>query len=291
MEQNNTPLTREQRVQAVIEKIERREQTLSFSALNSFAESPQKFIEYKVDPKEQTDAMFLGSALHTLILEPDVFETKFFVFNDAEKVAEIGGGNPRGTKAYKEWKAEQYAQAGERTPLDPTDYATILRMKEGVWGNEITRRYLNRVTNTEVKLEWEYMDLKFTGFIDGYGDDPEKGIILDLKMCADAQPRKFQRYAFDSRYFMQLAMYRIGLKITRGISLEKTPCYFIAVDRAGHVSAHKMTDDLLRYGREQYEKYIAAFNACTMKNKWHQGYEFYSELNGIFMFDRPAWAY
>jgi hypothetical protein len=97
VEVNDTPDTRE----AIIERIASGDKTLSYSALMAFAKSPRNLMAYWMRTVQPTEAMVYGQMVHCLILTPDLFEQKYFALNDAEIVAQIGGGNPRGTKAYK----------------------------------------------------------------------------------------------------------------------------------------------------------------------------------------------
>ena len=86
-----------------IEQIYKKEKHLSFSALKAFLESPKHFYRYKTE-KQTTETIEEGKRFHMAILEPIKFTQKYFVFDDSQKVIEIGGGNPRGTNKYKEWR-------------------------------------------------------------------------------------------------------------------------------------------------------------------------------------------
>jgi len=275
----------------LIEKIEAGNQTLSFSALKAFAQSPQHFVRYKLGDKPQTDAMMLGKVLHCLVLEPQEFDKKFFILNDTEICSQIGGLKPRATKAYKEWVGDQQSKIQGRDIVEMTDYDLAFKMRNSVYENEVMRRYVSKIKKREFKVEFKHMDFDFVGYIDGGDFDKDDCIIIDLKMVQTAEPRKVERVIFEELYFMQLEMYRIGLQQMFDIDLEQSKCYILAVDRACNVSVHKVHQDLLKFGRQRFEYLLKRFNECTFKNKWHEGYEFYSELGGIFMIDRPAYSY
>jgi len=275
----------------LIQKIEDGKQTLSFSALKSFAQSPQHFIRYKLGDKPQTDAMMLGKVLHCLVLEPESFDKKYFVLNDSEICAQIGGLKPRATKAYKEWVSGQQSKIQGREIVEMQDYDQAFKMRNSVYENEVMRRYVSKIKQTESKVEFNHMGFDFVGYIDGGDFDKDDCIIIDLKMVQTAEPRKVERVIFDELYFMQLEMYRIGLQQMHGIDMNESKCYILAVDRMCNVSVHKIHADLLKFGRQKFEYLIKRFNECTFKNKWHEGYEFYSELGGIFLIDRPAYSY
>ena len=54
--------------------------------------------------KKESDSLTFGSIYDCLLFEPEKFDERFFIFNDDEIIASIGGKNPRATKQYKEWK-------------------------------------------------------------------------------------------------------------------------------------------------------------------------------------------
>lgn len=282
---------KEQQREALIAKIEAGNQSLSFSAMKAFAVSPDDFVRYKLGDKVQTDAMLLGKVLHCLVLELDKFEERYFVLDDNNICAQIGGLKPRATKAYKEWKSGQMETIGDKEVVDMETYKQAFDMRNALYENEVTHRHLSKIVDKEYKIIWNHMDMEFTSFLDGVNLEQDNCIIIDLKKVVSAAPKKVERVIFDEMYFMQLEMYRMALKQKHDIDLELSKCYVVAVDATCHVSVHKVHEDLLRFGRQKLEYLIKKFNECTFKNKWHEGYEFYSEYGGIFLVDRPAYSY
>lgn len=278
-------------LQQLINNIDNGDITLSFSALKAFSSSPKDFIAYKLRDKEQTDAMILGDVLHTIVFQPEKFDTKFFLLDDNNVCAQIGGAKPRATKAYKEWKEEQLSENEGKIIVDTDTYKQAFSMRNALMDNAVSSRHLNRCSVKEMEVNWNYMDKKFKGFVDGGHIVQEGAMILDLKKVVSAHPKKVERLVFDELYYMQLAMYRMALMQSHNIDMELTKCYIVAVDANCHVSVNKVHLDLLKFGEEKLTHLIAKFNECTFKNKWHEDYEFWSEYGGIFLIDRPAHSY
>ena len=55
---------------------------------------------------EPTSAMELGTAIHTALLEPDKFDERYVVMDNAKILEEIGGARPTSTKKYADWFAD-----------------------------------------------------------------------------------------------------------------------------------------------------------------------------------------
>lgn len=278
-------------IKELISKIEDGSMTLSFSALKAFSNSPKDFIAYKLRTYEPSDAMVLGDVLHTIVLQPEMFDVKFFLLNDSEVCANIGGLKPRATKEYKQWKEIELTKNTGKVLVDNETYQSAFSMRNSLFENHVSQRYLNKIIAKEHEVNWTFMDRQFKGFIDGGNFAQDSTIIIDLKKVVSAHPKKVERVIVDEMYYLQLAMYRMAIKQSHDIDLELSKCYIISVDANCHVSVNKIHADLLKYGEEKLVHLIKKFNECTFKNKWHEDYEFWSEYGGIFLVDRPAYTY
>jgi hypothetical protein len=89
--------------------------TISIGQLNSYLKR-----EFK-----PSKAMDLGTAVHTKLLEPSLFEDKYFILDDSDKINEIGGAKPRSTKVYKEWILEVEEKAKGKIILSKIEMAII----------------------------------------------------------------------------------------------------------------------------------------------------------------------
>lgn len=277
-------------IEQIVAKLISQEMALSYSALSNFADSPKSFIEYKLKKKVQTDAMLYGQMVHCLILEPDDFDKRFFTFDDTEKVEQIGGGNPRATKEYKQWKAEQVACAGELVVISPQDFKAAKKAANDVKFNKASAWILHNCTLREQKIDWEFKNFKWHGFIDAIEPNEHgnflntSGIMCDLKSCADAEPKKFQRDIINMKYYLQAAMYLMGAG--------PRDYYIIAFDKNGGISVHKLHKDLIEYGMDEYDKLMGKFNECILLDKWNESFDFWSnKFRGYFDAERPAWLY
>ena len=274
----------------IVENLMSHRTHLSYSSLSAFGESPKDFINYKIRKREQTDAMAYGSMVHCLVLEPDDFENRYLAFDDTdfcESLKAGGAKSPRATNAYKDWYAQQEAGLGDRIMVSPVEFNHAKIVAGNVIHNRASAAILRMCPNHEKAIEWIYQNFLFKGFIDLDGDSA----ICDLKTCADAEPRKFQREVVNMDYHLQAAMYIKADMLLRNTDRMKD-FYWIAVDKKGGVSAHQADKHLLESGMERYEKLISSFNECILSDRWDESYDYWSERwDGIYKAEKPSWMY
>lgn len=268
-------------IKGIIDKLLNQESALSFSSLKDFADSPKDFIDYKLLLKEETDAMKYGSLVHCLLLEPDKFEERYVVFDDADLMASIGGAKPRATKAYKEQRDIFHAENQGKIILDVDTYNQAKFVQINALNNRAVKAKLDGLTQKEFGVEWDYQNFKFRGYIDGQCDKYR----VDIKTCVDAKPRKFGRDIMEKRLYLQAAMYEVGSGI-------RIPHYLIALDAKGGCSVHLIDGKLMDYGLEEYERLVQDFNKCILQDKFNESYEFWSQrYDGVFVAEKPNYLY
>lgn len=274
------PPTREDLTRSIIDKLMSGEMKLSYTALSAFAESPKKFIDYKLGQKKITDAMVYGRMVHCLVLEPQDFEKRYLAIDDTDICNEIGGAKPRATKPYKEWYAEQEGRKGTRELVETKDYRHAKIVAENVRHNRASAKVIRMCPDREKAIEWDYKNFSFHGYIDGDG-----GCTFDLKNMPDAEYKTVQREIIKRGLHIQAAMYLFGNKAVKDY-------YIIAVDAEGGVSVHKLHDNLLAYGMERYDYLLGKFNECILTDAWDQSYDFWSDrFDGTFVAEKPGYLY
>lgn len=246
-----------------IEQIYNKEKGLSFSALKAFLQSPRHFYRYKTET-EETQAMREGTMFHMAVLEPEKFNSKYWVLDDAEKCEEIGGAKPRSTKAYKEWKAEQIAANEGRELISKDNYDLFIKMSDYLHECSASAWILNGLINREKSFEFEKDGFKITGKIDGEGKD----YLMDLKKVADASFKKVKWVIQDMRYDMQGAIY--------SSAANKKNYYLVFIDKAINVTVVKVSPETLQLGYEAFEFSLTEFKRCMEEDAFNSSYEFFN---------------
>jgi hypothetical protein len=223
-------------------------------------------------PAEPTEAMLIGSATHTAVLEPDLFDERY-----------IRGVEGDGrTKAVKEARARLEAEAGDRQVLPPKDWDLALRLRDAIWAHPVAKHLM--IGDSERSMLWK---------------DPETGVlckgrldkicanvpaILDLKTSRDASPHAFSRQGlYGLRYYLQAALYLTGAQEVglphdtfAIVAIEKDPPYAIAV--------YDVEPELLLKGAEEARGLLRRYRACLETDTWPGWTE-------VARLDVPGWAH
>ena len=229
--------------------------SLSHSGLIKILKTPAHYQAYLNGEKKQTPAMAFGSAFHTAVLEPSVFESEYIVAPNVDKR----------TKAGKVQWEEFKEMANGKKLIDESDREKLMRMNDAVLAHPEAAKILSSGI-AELSGFWENV----RGFMCKIRPDwlPGNGVIVDLKSCDDASEYAFSRACSNFGYHIQSAFYLDGATEITGqihdtfvfIAVEKEPPYAVAVYYA--------SNDMVAAGREGVEKALNIYHECITKNEW-----------------------
>jgi hypothetical protein len=245
---------------------------ISKSGLDLLAKSPAhykaKYID-KLIASEETPAMFLGTAAHAAILEPEEY-AKWIVWQKAS----------RATKEGKASYAEAEARAVEAgvPVIDSASHALVTAMARSVYSHPVSEMLATGVP--ELSVYW--MDEESGVFCRCRPDWLGPFGVVDIKTTDDASPRGFVNSAYKYRYFVQAAFYLDGLA-ANGIdaqnfvfaAVEKTPPYA--------VMGYHVPESMIQAGRSEYKRLLGIYSDCATAGVWPT-YGNFAEL------ELPAWA-
>lgn len=231
---------------------------LSYSSLKYALQDMALFEMYmKGQLKKESEALNFGSAYDCLLLTPNEFDKQFFVLDDSDIVKEIGGRNPRSTKAYKEWKAESMDDLNGRRILSLDEHQKAMDMITRLDDCGIYNIYLDGEPQVEFHqaLEVDGEEVPFRGFLDVLGD----GYITDSKTT-----RSINGFRRDVRwldYDIQAYLYTLafGIKDFYWVAQEKAYPFLPAV--------YKASEDTLDSGKRKVTKAIREIKGFCMAEK------------------------
>ncbi len=203
------------------------------------------------NPKTQTPAMLIGSAMHTAILEPDEFARRYVLWN---------GGHRRGG----DWIA--FRDANETYDiLDADDYDACLAMRDAVMACPEAAALIAQCPHRESSLVWQdpWTGLLCKGRPDLFGGK----ILPDFKTTADVSERKFTRIGGDLAYIVSVGAYADGLEFN-GHPIDAAQ--FIAVESKPpfDVVIYAIPEEVLRKGREEWRDSLKRIKLAMDTNCW-----------------------
>jgi hypothetical protein len=209
--------------------------------------------------KEPTDAMLLGSAVHTTFLEPELATEAVAVW-------------PK-RRAGKEWEAFR-ADNADKTILTETQHAHLVGMVRQLRKHPEVKRWLGKIDAVEASAVADVNGVRCKGRADALTSDP----LIDLKTVADGDIRKFTNNAYDFGYHIQAALYRRLFDRSDFVlmTVESSPPY--------DVVPYRMTPMLLAKGDEILDRLLEKIAKCEKDGHWPGRSDSIKPLN------LPAWV-
>lgn len=221
---------------------------------------------------QETDALRLGGAFHTLVLEPHLFESQYHIFEKPDLR----------TKTGKERMAEIKEQAGDKTLLNADEHANMLAMAKSITEQPAAKKLIHE--KGIVEGSFFYQDDETGVEVKARPDWHVPELITDLKTAESANPRAFEKKIVDYGYDVQVYMTMKALEKYYGEAPEAF--VFVVVEKKPpYACAFYIADaDVIAYGKRRYEDIMAVYAHCVKTGDWY-GYG-----NNIQPISLPYWA-
>lgn len=232
---------------------------ISRSGLMEFKRSPYhywyKYLNPDYKPEPVTQAQIIGNALHSLILEPNEFEKRYFVIPEFNKV----------TKEGKERWQKLKAEIGNKEPLSFHQYQTLQHMTANLKKNKLATQLIENA-EIEQSLYWADPD---TGILCKCRPDIlRNNLVCDLKTALNGSPRSFQYAAFDYGYYIQAAMVREAIKQLKQKVIKDF--LFLVIEKSAPyaISIYQLDEASLDKGYQEFKTLLARYQQCLETNDW-----------------------
>ena len=212
--------------------------------------------------KKESEALIFGTLYDMLLFEPEKAHDTYFVLDDSDVIADIGGKYPRSTKRYKEWKAEQIDKQANKELASQEDWKKaqemIQRLKDcGIYD----KRFAGGKFQVEFNVDIDGIPLK--GFLDCLR---EGDFIVDSKSSRSINKFRYDVNSFS--YDIQAYVYTkvFGLKDYYWVVQEKAYPYYPADVKCsdetlfkGEMKFHEALENIKQYleGDKHTEKHYA----------------------------------
>lgn len=230
---------------------------ISKSGLDLVARSPAHY-RYG-PPRTASRTMELGSAMHSALLEPDLFAREYVNSGAADRRA-------------SEYKQAVKSIGDTGRVLTQSEHDQIAGAVAALWAQEGPRLLLNSATHRELSV---------------YATDPEtgvsvrvrpdivcqrSGVMADLKSTQDARAPAFERSIMNYRYHVQAAFYMDVWEWATGDRINEF--LILAVESAPPHAAkiYRVDDTAIAEGRRCYREALNAYADCLIRDEW-PGYE------------------
>lgn len=249
-------------------------ETVSSSTLKTLSSKSPAHARADLDtPRPETPALLLGRAVHSAVLEPDSYSTRYAVAPVCD----------RRTKAGKEQWARFVADHPGASIITAADAETVDGIRAAIEAHPVAR---HAVRDGQAELS-------------GYFTDPETGvpcrirpdylraadgIMVDLKTTLDASPRGFERSIQTFGYHLQASFYAAGYESITGEPLRDFLFLTVEKVRPYAVGAYRIEDQALEVGRQQYRAALRQWAECLEHDHWPA----YSDR--IESISLPTWA-
>ena len=265
---------------------------ISASGLKLIGKSPLHYwgayLDPDREPREETPALKLGTAIHCAVLEPMRFTEEYIVVpEDAPRrptSAQMNAKKPSDdtVNAILWWRAFDAENTGKNV-LSRGEFSTCMKISERL-NRHPAASVLFRSGVAELSMFWE---------------DPETGVlckcrpdwlikgmaILDVKSTADAGETAFARSVWNYEYHLQAAWYLDGVRQCLGNDAPQAFIFAAFEKDAPHAVAFYSADgEMVSLGRREYKRRLQIYAECKSKNFW-PGYP-----AGIQSLSLPAWA-
>ena len=243
----------------------------SNTRLKHLRRSPAHLKAHIDGPQPDKRSLIVGRAIHTAVLEPDLFPTMFAVADRCTAVTKkLEQCSNDGIRFHPElgWLCGVHLKNvpgsfdDARFVLSPEDRGACTGASDAIRRHPKGAQILGGEGDNELTLVWFDAEtgLRCKARLDRYA--PEWSTIGDVKSTRDASSVGFERESYSHQYQIQAAHYLDGAAAC-GLTVEHF--VFLAVEKEPPyaVGAYRLTDGAIAAGRDQVRALLRRYAACV----------------------------
>lgn len=242
------------------EEVYRPADGINCSTLKAMLRSPAHYIAAKLERKEPTPAMILGTLAHLSCFEPELFgEGKSHYVKPA--------GMNFTTKEGRAWRDEHR----DKPVITMDEEADLAGMQAAIATHPMSGPVVSQgVAEVSAFAQDETFNVRLKGKTDKLLRDNQGRVwCVDLKTTEDA--KDFARVAYNLNYDMQAAFY---MRVLGAAGCEVHNVMFIVVERTAPfgVIVYHPDERFLASGYEKVVRCLTRYRECVQSGKW-PGYD------------------
>lgn len=252
--------------------------SISRSALMDFNVTPYTYWAKHLNPdrpkKDATPAMSFGTAFHTLILEPKLFNEQYAVLPEAVKLKDVG------REIYDNYKrnTEKMENSG-KIILTQQEFNTLRAMELKILSNE---KAMNLIRESRIENSFFWQDEDSGLIVKARPDILHSNMIVDLKTCFDASPRSFQRSMMDGGYHIQGAIIREGVRVLEDNTIDNVINICIETKYPHNMGIYPIEKEAIDAGHIKFKQLLVDLKHAIVHNEFID--------YGIQSIGLPSWA-
>lgn len=252
--------------------------SISRSGLMDFDRSPYTYWAKHLNPNrpkpEPTSSMILGSAFHTLILEPELFDKNYAVKPKPMLLKNVGRDQ------YDRYKGVlEYLENSGSIILTEEQWQILMDMEMKLEDNF---QATSLIKDARIEHSFFWQDPHSELYLKCRPDALQDNIIVDLKTANDASPRAFQNAIITGGYHLQFAMMRDAIEILEGRRITNFVNIVCETKYPYNMGIYIMDEDAVNQGQLKYKQICLDLKAALAENKWSD--------YGVQTLGLPKWA-
>jgi len=239
--------------------------SISRSALMTYAKSPfhywAEYINPERPPKLTKKSWTLGSAFHTMILEPNKFDLEYAPKPPRVLLKDVG------RVAYEKYKkAVEEIESSNRHILSDEEYLTLLGMKKSLYAH---RKAHDLILAGVYESSYFWRDDDSGMMIKSRPDILQDDIYIDLKTMSDVSPEHYTREMIKFGYHTQAAMVRDALRNLENKELRYAINIGIETSYPYKVNIFIIDEAAIDNAEEKYKSLLVDLSSDIVNNTWH----------------------
>ena len=249
----------------------------SRSTIMEFAKSPfhywSKYLNPSAPSPKRKKEWDLGTAFHTMILEPEKFNSQFAPKPPKVLLKDVG------RPAYEEYKkCVEDLETTNRIVISDEDYLDLVGMQRSLESNS---QAMELIAGCAVEQSYFWVDEETDLRVKARPDLIDEMCYIDLKTISDASERAYQNEMVRYGYHVQAAIVRDAIRVIENreiklffnICVEKSYPYCVVI--------YMIDLEAVDYGEQFYKQKLSDISSCIAHNRWES---YQSKIIGL-----PKW--
>jgi hypothetical protein len=241
----------------------------NFCKKNNAEKKPKIDVLKVIKPPSKFEIeMMIGRAVHTLVLEPDIFKNHFAYFDRSKLPFPTESlRNPKNKEYYNNFRKQNF----EKQILEYDSYLKVVAMRDSIYQNVVAIKQLfdgGYIENIWYSDKNEY-NIKNKVRIDFVKKD--KPYILDVTTTTNAHPTKLANEFIDNNKHISFGnqLWSVNNDPDRKVD-EYKRIIIIAVEKYPPyaVSCFNLDDNFIEFSKHAFNKRMETLKKCFETKKW-----------------------